>query len=96
MQTADAKVHDVRTTVTIDDALYARVKVRAAELGVTVGEVISDAVRLHLAQVEQAKAQELPPLPTLNLGGAMPGIDLDDMSSVLAIQDEGRPLDALR
>lgn len=96
MQTGDAKVQVVRTTVTIDDTLYARVKVRAAELGVTVGEVISDAVRLHLAEVEQAKAVDLPPLPTLDLGGAMPGIDLDDMSSVLAIQDEGRGLDALR
>ena len=96
MQAADAKVPDVRTTVTIDDGLYARVKVRAAELGVTVGEVISDALRLHLAQVEHATADELPPLPTLDLGGAMPGIDLDDMSSVIAILDEGRPIHALR
>jgi plasmid stability protein len=86
----------VRTTVTLDDGLYAQVKVRAAESGMTVGSVLEEAVRQYLVSAEQAGVFDLPPLPTFDSGGTLPGIDLDDMSSVHEVLDEGLGVDALR
>ena len=86
----------MRTTVTVDDEIYAQARVRAAADGRTVGSVIEEALRLYLMQSAAAATLELPPLPTFSGGGLMPGIDLDDMSSVYDVLDEGRPLDELR
>ena len=86
----------MRTTVTLDDGLYTQVKVRAAESGMTVGSVLEEAVRQYLASAEQSGVIDLPPLPTFDSGGTLPGIDLDDMSSVYEVLDEGRGVDALR
>ena len=86
----------MRTTVTLDDQLYARAKVRAAESGTTVGSVLEEALRQYLAQADRPDPLQLPPLPVFESGGVRPGIDLDDMSSVHEVLDEGRGTDALR
>lgn len=86
----------MRTTVTIDDQLYAQAKVRAAQAGESVGSVIEEALRAFLAHADRAAGIELPALPVVATGGTRPGVSLDDMSSVYELLDEGRPLDALR
>jgi predicted nucleic acid-binding protein len=50
----------LRTTIRIDDALYRRVKSRAAQTGRTVSQVIGDAVRASL-RPRSRHASELPP-----------------------------------
>ncbi len=86
----------MRTTVTIDDDLYRAIKVTAARSGETVGSVIEDALRHYLARSERSASAVLPALPAVNTGGARTGGNLDGMSSVYEILDEGVRLDALR
>ncbi|MBI1350237.1 MAG: hypothetical protein GC156_03885 [Actinomycetales bacterium] len=74
----------------------ARAKVRAAETGASVGSVIEEALRAHLLRSVATGAASLAALPTISTGGTRPGIDLDDMSAVYEVLDEGRPVDALR
>ena len=86
----------MRTTVTIDDGLYTEAKVRAAAAGGTVGSVIEEALRAYLSHADQAAQADLAALPTVDTGGTRPGVNLDDMSSVYDLLDEGRALDDLR
>lgn len=86
----------MRTTVTIDDRLYTQAKVRAAAAGGTVGSVIEEALRAYLNRADEAARAELAALPTVETGGTRAGVNLDDMSSVYDLLDEGRALDALR
>jgi plasmid stability protein len=86
----------MRTTVTLDDRLYVQAKVRAAEAGTSVGSVLEEALRQYLASAEHVAQAELPPLPTFDSGGVLPGIDLDDMSAVYQVLDEGSSIDAVR
>ena len=86
----------MRTTVTIDDQLYAQARVRAAEAGGSVGSVIEEALRAFLNQVDAAAGADLAPLPVVDTGGTRPGVNVDDMSSVYELLDEGHPLDARR
>jgi hypothetical protein len=86
----------MRTTVTIDDSLYANAKVHAAQSGRGVGAVIEDALRDYLERATSAHASDFVPLPTMRSGGVRPGIDLNDMSSVYELLDEGEGLNALR
>jgi len=83
----------MRTTLTIGDALYAEAKARAARTGQSVGSFIEDALREYLRIGQPGQVTEL---PTIRTAGPLPGIDLDDMSSVLERIDEGLPLDAVR
>ena len=86
----------MRTTVTINNTLYADAKVHAARSGRGVGSVIEGALRDYLERATSARPSDVTPLPTMRSGGVRPGIDLNDMSSVLELMDEGRGLDALR
>lgn len=85
----------MRTTVTIADDLYREAKIRAAASAGSVGSVIEDALRAYLRQ-PQASGDGEHPLPTGSLGTLVPGLDLNDMSSVYEALDEGRPLNARR
>lgn len=86
----------MRTTVTIDDTLYADAKVHAARSGRAVGSVIEDALREYLERATSARPSDFAPLPTMRSGGVQPGIDLNDMSSVYEVLDEGQGVDAIR
>ena len=85
----------MRTTIRIDDDLYRRVKATAARRGVTVGQIIEDAVRVAL-RPRSASDLEVPDLPIYGGSGVMPGVDLGDGRGLLAIMDEGVNIDALR
>ncbi len=86
----------MRTTVTIDDTLYADAKVHAAMSGRAVGSVIEDALRDYLERVASAQPSDFAPLPTMSSGGVRPGIDLNDMSAIYEVLDEGQGIDAIR
>jgi plasmid stability protein len=85
----------MRTTVTIPDALYRELKVRAGSSGRTVSDLIEDALRQSLvAATEQGP---LPELPVFNgRAGLRPGVDLDDNAGLRQIMDERPPTDARR
>lgn len=85
----------MRTTVTIDDALYRRVKTHAAETGRTVSDVIGDALREAL-RPRRALGGELPELPVFGGSGVLPGVDLTSAAALREVMDEGSGLDALR
>ncbi len=85
----------MRTTIRIDDELYRRVKARAAVEGRSVGELITDAVRIAMADPGPGES-ELPPLPTYGGSGTLPGVDLSDTAALREVMDEDEDVDALR
>jgi Ribbon-helix-helix protein, copG family len=85
----------LRTTIRIDDALYRRVKSRAAQTGRTVSQVIGDAVRASL-RPRSRHASELPPLLVVGGTGVLPGVDLADNAALRGHMDEETADDALR
>jgi hypothetical protein len=86
----------MRTTVSLDDRVYAEFKVLAAQSGESVSSVIERAMRRYLLDRDARPSEVLPALPTMRSGGVRPGIDLDDLSRVQEVLDEGRPVDAIR
>jgi hypothetical protein len=79
----------MRTTVSIDDELLRAAKLRAAETGRTLAAVIEDALRLALQERAPAAPRRPIRVPTSGSGGLLPGIGLDDTSSLLE-RMEGR------
>jgi hypothetical protein len=79
----------MRTTVTIDEALYSEVKQLAAREQSSVGSVIEDALRLLLREHNSQSLGELAPLPSVP--GKLnypPGIDPNRTSEILNYLDE--------
>jgi hypothetical protein len=89
--------HDdvVRTTISIDQAVFRQAKARAAESGRSVSEVVEDAVRAALAP-QARDAAEPQPLPVIGSSGVLPGVDLSSNTALLGVMDEDVQLDALR
>lgn len=86
----------MRTTISLDDRVYAEFKVLAARSGESVSSVIERAMRRYLLDRDATPATAPLTLPTMRSGGVRPGIDLDDMSHVHEVLDEGRPIHAIR
>lgn len=84
----------MRTTITIDDDLYRRAKVRSAQSGQPVSKLIEDAVREALRPRRQAEPAEA--LPVFGGSGVLPGVDLADGRSLREVMEGERPVDALR
>ena len=61
-----------------------------------VGAVFEAALQAYLDRARQLARSELPPLPVHGGGVLRPGVDLDDMSALRALLDEGLPLEQLR
>ncbi|RKX76478.1 MAG: DUF2191 domain-containing protein [Spirochaetes bacterium] len=78
----------MRTTIRINDELLIKAKIRAAETHRTLAEVIEDALRKEIegGRFEVAKSKEIK-IPTAGSGGTLPGVDLDDTSSLLDRMD---------
>jgi len=83
----------MRTTLTISDTLYEQAKVQAAREGSTVGSVFEAALQAYLKRAQLLQQAVLPPLPVHAGGVLRPGVDLDDLSTVWELLDEGLPLD---
>jgi hypothetical protein len=78
----------VRTTLTLDDDLAARLKAEARRSGRPFKSVVNEYLRAGLAQRRTAKV--LPPfrIEPRNMGGPMPGVSFDDIGGLMeAVED---------
>ena len=79
----------MRTTIRLDDALFAEAKALAARTGRTFTQVVHDALRQALDQGGESRAGDPLRLPTFQGRGIRPGVDLDDAAGLLDVM-EGR------
>jgi hypothetical protein len=77
----------MRTTINVDDQLLVQAKAQAATLGVTLTQLIEDALRESLIRRESAENRGHVRLITMKGTGTQPGIDLDNSRSLLEIME---------
>ncbi|HSK50918.1 MAG TPA: CopG family transcriptional regulator [Solirubrobacterales bacterium] len=79
----------MRTTVRLEDALMREAKVRAAEEGITLTQLIAEALRDRLAGMRgEAGTRAAVELASYGKGGLRPGVDLSDNRAVRDLMDE--------
>lgn len=88
-------VAPMRTTLVLDDSLYQRAKVAAAQRGVTVAALIEDGLHLLLSAPAVDPDRGAVPVNS-QMGWVRPGIDIDDSSALLDALDADMSPDALR
>jgi hypothetical protein len=71
-------VFHMKTTLTIDDSVMARLRRESARTGRTMSELVETALRRLLQS--KPEAVELPPLPSFNSGGAL--VDIADREAL--------------
>ena len=79
----------MRTTISLDERLLARLKKRAAESGVSVSEVIERAVRLLLQAPATPQAGGFD-LVTFGEGGQFTDLNMDKTAALLEAEDVQR------
>ena len=85
----------MRTTLAIDDRLLRTAKELARKRGLTLGQLVEEALRRELSH--RSSASPGPPIPVFRAGnGVRAGVDLDSNRAVLEALDEGEPLERLR
>jgi len=77
----------MRTTIDLPEPLLQNAKQEAAELSVTVSEVVQDALRSHLAR-RSARGKIKFQLHTVRGKLVRPELDLDRTSSLVTLDDE--------
>jgi len=83
----------MKATVNLDDRLYRKVKVKAAQDGVTVTSIFEAALERFLAESTSTRESRVE-LPLLEgNGGLLPGVDLAHGETVYRILDQDTPLD---
>jgi hypothetical protein len=90
MQYLDA----MRTTLSIDDRLLAAAKRRARQRGLTLGQLVEEALRADLAAAPAAEHLDIPVFTGGD--GVRAGIDTTSNRALLEALDEDRPLEQLR
>ena len=78
----------MRTTIHIDDNLFAELKGIAVSTGRTLTAVIHDALRESLSRRNNREQPSID-LPIFRGTGVMPGVDLNDSASLLSFMEEG-------
>lgn len=78
----------MRTTIHIDDHLFAELKEVAARTGRTLTAVIHDAIRDSLSRHRSSERHPVN-LPVFKGTGIMPGVDLNDSAALLDLMEEG-------
>jgi hypothetical protein len=78
----------MRTTINVDDQLLLQAKARAATLGVTLAQLIEDALRESLIRRENVEQRGHVRLITVPGTGTRPGIDLDNSHALLEIMEQ--------
>jgi hypothetical protein len=73
----------MRTTINVDDQLRIQAKAQAATLGVTLAQLIEDALRESFMRREHVEHRGRVRIITMQGTGTRPGIDLDDSHSLL-------------
>jgi hypothetical protein len=85
----------MRTTVAIEDHLLSSARLRARQRGLTLGQLVEQALRSELARDETSA--EGPPVPVFAGGGGLRrGVDAASTRALLEALDEGQPLERLR
>lgn len=77
----------MRTTIRIDDHLFASLKQYAHANGKTLTDVIEDALREKLSRREPSQKRKPVKLTTVTGRGVRGGIDLDDSAELLEIME---------
>ena len=77
----------MRTTITLDDHLLAKLKKRAAESGTSVSRLIEQAVRLLIQATPSARHKRSLKLVTFGAGGHFSRFNIDKASSLLEADD---------
>jgi metal-responsive CopG/Arc/MetJ family transcriptional regulator len=77
----------MRTTINVDDQLLMQAKAQAAASGVTLAQLIEDALRESLIRRENLENRERVRMITMKGTGTRPGIDLDNSQSLLEIME---------
>ena len=80
----------MRTTITLDDHLLARLKQRAAESGTSVSRLIEQAVQLFMRTPPAEDTAEPFELVTFGAGGRFSRHNIDKASALLEIDDMER------
>ena len=74
----------MRTTIHIDDQLFAEIKRIAADTGTAPAAVIQDALRDSLSRRRSAERPAIE-LPLFHGTGVIPGVDLSDSAALLGL-----------
>lgn len=82
----------MRTTVRLDDELIKQAKIRAAEQGITLTQLIDESLRERLSTRKPPKKRGPFRLRSYGEGGTRPGVDLSDNRAVRDLIDEDVPL----
>ena len=78
----------MRTTIQLDDELFAGTKQLAARTGRTVTGVIEDALREMLARQQEASERSPLRLTTVSGHSPLPSVDLDDSAALLDLMED--------
>lgn len=73
----------MRTTVSIGDALLRRARAEALQRGVTLSQVVEEALRVTLESRSEARTERRRPLITFRGNGTMPGVELSSNASLV-------------
>jgi hypothetical protein len=91
----------MKATVNLDDRLYRRVKIKAAEDGVTVTSIFESALLRYLDGKDSgsespvsAPAFELPVLKAA--GGLLPGVDVTNGAELRRLMEQDEALEQMR
>jgi hypothetical protein len=80
----------MRTTVRLNEELLKEAKRQAAESGMTLQAIIEESLRERLSRGHGPQQAQRPlRLKTTGSGGVLPGVNLDDSSSLLDAMEEG-------
>lgn len=77
----------MRTTINIDDDLFAELKKSATDTGRTLAATIQDAVRESLYRRGETEHPAVE-LPVFHGTGVMPGVDLKDSAALLDLMNK--------
>ena len=77
----------MRTTVRLDDKLMKEAKVRAAEQGITLTQLIDESLRERLSSRPRKQKARPFRLRSYGKGGIRPGLNLDDNRAIRDLMD---------
>lgn len=86
----------MRTTVRLDDALARAAKVRAAEQGITLTQLIDESLRDRLSRRGEPSGSRPVDLPVYGEGGVRSGVDLSDNRALQDLMEDEYPAGARR
>lgn len=77
------KHHGVRTTLTLDDDIAAKIKAQTRKTGRSFRDVVNDTLRRGLATAQATKTRAPFRVRARDLGGLRAGLQLDDVAGLL-------------